>query len=203
MLAASQAAAQDAPSLTEWRSYLRASVPLTGPWSADVHLTEYGNNQRQALDEVKTGAGIGYAVGAWRLSSGYEHVVVPGPGPRRTEERVLLAATATHRFADWLTARDLQETEVRDMYTAWTSRWINQVRADVGGAAIPFVTPWVGREWAYDARLGEANKSMWLYGLRLRTRAPVQTEVFFYDEYDTARAVHRLSAVALSLSYSR
>jgi hypothetical protein len=89
------------------------------------------------------------------------------------------------------------------MAQGWFTRWTGRLRADVGGTAIPLVTPWMAREGSYDARFGVMNKTMWWYGLRLRSRLPVDADVFFYDEYDTERAAHRLTAVGLDLRVRR
>ena len=197
------AASQRPPSLTEWRSDLRATTPIAPAWGLEAHLTEYGSIQRRSLDEMKTGLAAERAFGAWKFSGGYEHVVLRSAVARSTEERFLFEANASHRFASWLSGSEHEKTEVRDMRQGWATRWVDRLRANVGGHAIPFVTPWMAREWSYDARYRAVNKSMWWYGLRVRTPLPVDADLFYYDEYDTERALPRLTAVGLNLHLRR
>ncbi|HEY5219737.1 MAG TPA: hypothetical protein VIJ16_08005 [Gemmatimonadaceae bacterium] len=186
--------------LTEWRSYLTATTPLGGDWSAIAHLTDYGNVQRRDLDELKVGVSGEYAHGPWQLSTGYEHDVVRTATSRTPEERFLFEANFEHRITKWLSASDHEKVEVRDLPTQWATRWINHLRADLGGSTMPLVTPWVARDWSFDARYHEFNKTGWWYGLRVRSRMPVGLEVFFYDENDLVRTPRRLTAMGLTLN---
>ncbi len=203
LLGSSPAGAQGLRPLTEWRSELQAAVPVSAQWALAEHLIEYGSVQRRSLDEMKTGLAAARAAGAWRLAGGYEHVVLRSADTRTTEERLLFEADASHRFAAWLAGSEHEKTELRDMSTGWATRWTDRVRADVGGGTIPFVTPWMAREWSYDARYRSVNKTMWWYGVRVRSRLPVDADLFFYDEYDRERVLPRLTALGLNLHVRR
>ncbi|MDE3053226.1 MAG: hypothetical protein KGJ70_05020, partial [Gemmatimonadota bacterium] len=199
-LSAPAAGAQRAFPVTQVRSYLSATAPIAGAWEAQVHLYEYASPARQALDEVKAGLGAEYAGGPWKSLLGWEHVAGVSGGAHVTEERFFVEGTAERRLAPWLAARDLQKIEVRDMAVGWASRWTNRVRADLGDAELPLATPWVGRQWSYDARYREVNKSTWLYGVRLHAPGRLGVELYFYDETDVARTPRRMTAACLTLS---
>lgn len=199
-VAPAPAGAQRAFPLTEVRSYLSATAPLAGAWDAQVHLYEYASPARRALDEVKAGVGAEYARGPWKALLGWEHVAAVSDGAHFAEERFSVEATAARRLAPWLGASDLQKIEARDMAHGWASRWTNRVRADLGQAELPAVTPWVAHQWSYDARYREVNKSAWLYGVRLLGRRPVAVELYLYDETDVARTPRRMTAACVAVS---